>query len=208
MMVRTLDGKNTFHATQMAAWQRGPAKGNILDGIEPAKSATLQVPESLDKIFDVNFAHGSAKPKLGNVSQQWFEVGEKSALHPSEVVYTAFLYSRQDAELKSSWTSFNRAHSEINPPRTATGYMPIIQAPAHGLSTLNTAVLRAIHVAKALDNRYIVMTVDQALFPLLMELKWSVSEFEDALIPRLGGLHISMNFLRTVDCSKYGKKVN
>ena len=194
----TLDGKNTFHATQMAAWQRGPAKGKILDDIEPSNSATLQVPEILDKIFEVYFAHGSAKPNLGHVNQQWFQVGKKSVLHPSEVVDTAFLYSRQGAKLKSSWTSFNQAHSEINPPRTTTGYMPIIQAPAHDLSTLNTAVLRAVHMAKALDNRYVVMTVDQALFPLLMELKWGVSEFEDALIPRLGGLHISMNFLKVL----------
>ena len=35
----TLDGKNTFHATQMAAWQREPAKGNIFDDIELSKSA-------------------------------------------------------------------------------------------------------------------------------------------------------------------------
>ena len=30
------------------------------------------------------------------------------------------------------------------------------------------------------------------------ELKWTVPEFKDALIPRLGGLHISMNFLKVI----------
>ena len=29
----TLDGKNSFHATQFAAWQRGPPAGSLLDGI-------------------------------------------------------------------------------------------------------------------------------------------------------------------------------
>jgi hypothetical protein len=43
-----------------------------------------------------------------------------------------------------------------------------------------------------------VVTVDQALFPLLMELKWAVPEYRDTLIPRLGGLHISMNFLKVL----------
>ena len=39
-----------------------------------------------------------------------------------------------------------------------------------------------------------VLTVDEGLFPKLMELKWSVSEYKDILIPRLGGLHTAMNF--------------
>ncbi|KAG1710438.1 hypothetical protein GQR58_002712 [Nymphon striatum] len=76
--------------------------------------------------------------------------------------------------------------------------MSIIQAEAHDISTLNTVVIRALHVVRALGNKYIVMTVDQALFPQLIELKWSVPEYRETLIPRLGGLHISMNFLKVL----------
>ena len=43
-----------------------------------------------------------------------------------------------------------------------------------------------------------MLTVDQALFPLLMELKWVIPEYKDTLIPRLGGLHTSMNFLKAI----------
>ena len=86
--------------------------------------------------------------------------------------------------------------SEIDPPKTIVGYMPIIQAPAHELSTLNTVVKRVIHVAEALNQTKVVLTVDQALFPGLMELKWVVPEYRNVLIPRLGGLHVSMNFLK------------
>jgi len=42
----TLDGKNTFHATQLAAWQRGPPaldSTNPLTSIEPSKCSTLKV---------------------------------------------------------------------------------------------------------------------------------------------------------------------
>ena len=74
--------------------------------------------------------------------------------------------------------------------------MPIIQAPAHELSTLNTVVKRVIHVAEALNQTKVVLTVDQALFPGLMELKWVVPGYRNVLIPRLGGLHVSMNFLK------------
>ena len=40
--------------------------------------------------------------------------------------------------------------------------------------------------------------MDEALFPKLMELKWSVAEYKDVLIPWLGGLHIAMNFLGVI----------
>ena len=31
-----------------------------------------------------------------------------------------------------------------------------------------------------------------------MELKWCISEYQNKLFPRLGGLHISMNFLKAI----------
>ena len=40
--------------------------------------------------------------------------------------------------------------------------------------------------------------MDEALFPKLMELKWSVAEFKDVLIPCLGGFHIAVNLLGVI----------
>jgi len=37
----TLDGKRTFQATQVVAWQRGPPEGDLLEGINISKIATL-----------------------------------------------------------------------------------------------------------------------------------------------------------------------
>lgn len=59
----------------------------------------------------------------------------------------------------------------MDPPETTVGYMPIIQAPAHELSTLNTVVRRVIHVAKELNQTNVVLTVDEVFFPGLIELK-------------------------------------
>ena len=42
------------------------------------------------------------------------------------------------------------------------------------------------------------MTVDQALFPALMELKWEIPQYKDIWIPRLGGLHTSKSFLKVL----------
>ena len=46
----TLDGKNTFHATQTAAWQRGPAPDDHLQEIRPSMCETLQVSHSMNTL--------------------------------------------------------------------------------------------------------------------------------------------------------------
>ena len=48
------------------------------------------------------------------------------------------------------------------------------------------------------NQEYTVITVDQALYPKLMELKWCSPEYQNKFFPRLGGLHISMNFLKAI----------
>ena len=57
---------------------------------------------------------------------------------------------------------------------------------------------RVIEVAKSFNQKHVVLTVDQALFPLLMELKWVVPGYKDTLTLRLGGLHTSMIFLKVL----------
>jgi hypothetical protein len=45
----TMDGKNTFHATQIAAWQHGYDNVSLLEGVGPSKKQILDVPESIDR---------------------------------------------------------------------------------------------------------------------------------------------------------------
>ena len=47
-------------------------------------------------------------------------------------------------------------------------------------------------------QEHTVIKVDQALYYRPMELKWSLPQYQDKLIPRLGGLHVSMNFLNAI----------
>ena len=53
-------------------------------------------------------------------------------------------------------------------------------------------------ISSHFGQEHMVLTVDQALYCRLMELKWSVPEYQNKLIPRLGGLHVSMNFLKAI----------
>ena len=65
--------------------------------------------------------------------------------------------------------------------------MPILQVPAHEIDTLNTVVKRYMHISAALGQQYTVITVDQALFCKLLELKWSIPEYQNKLVVQLGG---------------------
>ena len=46
-----------------------------------------------------------------------------------------------------------------------------------------------------MEQQHVVLTVDETLYQKLLELKWSIEEYNDMLIPCLGGLHIAMNML-------------
>ena len=47
-----------------------------------------------------------------------------------------------------------RSISTINPEQTSMVYLPIIQAPAHELDTLNTVVMRVLHLAESLQQEH------------------------------------------------------
>jgi hypothetical protein len=55
-----------------------------------------------------------------------------------------------------------------------------------------------MHISEKLGQKYTVITVDQALYFKLKDLKWSVPRYTDSVFPRLGGLHIAMNFMKGI----------
>ena len=75
-------------------------------------------------------------------------------------------------------------------------YVPIVLSPAHEYQTMNTVVKRCKYISETLGQKYVVITVDEQLYSRLMELKRSRNY--ELLIPRLGGLHMSMNFMKAI----------
>ena len=196
----SLDGKNTFHATQFAAWQRGPEQYKLLNRLAFAKESTLTIPEAMENLIAVEIAEGKTEPVFPQeVKPDWYKPPEgNSDIRKADSKDLAFILKRANATPKQSWTAFNQSASKVDPPETVVGYMPIIQAPAHELDTLNTVIQRCWHISQDLGQKYVVLTVDEALYCKLMELKWAIPEYRDFLIPRLGGLHVSLNFLKTI----------
>ena len=73
-----LNGKNTFHATQMARWQRGPEKDMIMKYIKPSDRECLQVPHVMEELFPAEVVTGKVPPKSTEDTQiQWFKESDK-----------------------------------------------------------------------------------------------------------------------------------
>ena len=195
----TRDGKSTFHATQIAAWQRGAETNSTLEDLKPSSKQSLTVPESMAKIYPVEVKRSS--PVFARaVQKEWFDAVEdgKDSVCTAEAADMAFYMLRHKGVIKSGWTEFNQLLSQNEQEVTTIGYLAILQAPAHEFHTLNTVVKRCMHKSAALGQQQTVITVDQALFCKLVELKWAIPEYQKKLVIHLGGLHTSMCFLNRI----------
>lgn len=197
----TLDGKNTFHATQMAAWQQGKTIDVSLKDLELSTRPTLIVPDALMELHPVCITPGVCKPTFtAPIAEACFRKSEEDNdyVRQAKAKDLAFFLRRQNLDIKPSWSVFNQLLPSEEPEQTAVGYLPIILAPAHDLDTLNTVVKRCMAISSHFEQDHTGITVDQAFYFIFMELKWSVPEYKNKLIPRLGGLHVSMNFLKAI----------
>ena len=154
----------------------------------------------MDKIDSI-LVRKSNPPFIRAVKMTWYDPAQDDEEHREAARATdlAFNMLRHQGVTKNGWTGLNQSLSRGEDQQvTKVGYIPIIQAPAHEMDTLNTVVKKCMHVATALRQRHTVITIDQALYCKLVELKWSVPKYQDKLVIQLGGLHISMCFLRTI----------
>ena len=78
----SFDGKNSFHATQVAAWQSvGPESDMGLQTINPSTRTILQVPQVIQEIVPAAIQEGKAEPKSTvHAKKKWFSDNQD---HPS-----------------------------------------------------------------------------------------------------------------------------
>ena len=176
----TLDAKDTFHATQIAAWQRGPPNINLLDDITLSNTQTLRIPDAMNDIIPATNRGNIELPFSSDVTTDWFSksIDECPSAIKAHAKDMTFILTRHDQHPMPSWTSFNQQASTVNPEQTSVGYLPIIQAPAHEIDTLNTVVMRVWHVAQSMGQEHVVLTVDEGLYPKLMELNGQMSNIK------------------------------
>lgn len=201
LLTDTIDGKNTFHATQMVVFQRGgKSSDDSLNTIQVKKgSSCLLVPDILNFLPENQLLEEEPKFKKP-VDLKWYDDSDSCDVKEARTRDFTFIYTRQHKpdDEKIGWTQFNKSISTNNLPLTASGFMPLILNPAHEFNTLVTVVSRCIAVADKLNYPYVVLTVDQQLHIKLLDVKWSSPIFQERLVLMMGGFHIACNFMKAI----------
>ena len=113
----TLDGKGTFHATQVAAWQRGPADSDLLSGIDFSNARTLHIPDAMTDIIPAPNRGVTDRPFSGVIADECFTESPDQCpvarnAHSTDM---AFIISRSCHNPMPSWTLYNQKASTVNP---------------------------------------------------------------------------------------------
>ena len=75
----SLDGKNSFHATQVASWQRGPEGDMMMKDLKPSQKESLPVPDVMEEIFPAGVVYGKVPPaSTENTRKEWLKKSDQN----------------------------------------------------------------------------------------------------------------------------------
>lgn len=202
----TVDGKNTFHATQMCMWQRGPSPDIETDSVKIGQEKTIDMKalEEINAVYEVHMPVTAPAPTFHGSEIKYDTIFTDQGSHDTDSSRerdAAWLFSRSrstNEQRVPGWTEFNSVMSSNTQPVTNAGFLPMINQPAHEYDTLYTVLIRCMNISKFLNLSHTVITVDQALYCKLKQLTWLKPKTFENVIIRLGGLHILMNFLKCI----------
>ncbi len=106
----SLDGKDTFHATQLAAWQRGPGKNeNVLQKVKASSRETLVVPPLLNILIPANIIEGNSPVFKNNVPPELMACDDDSPeVVSADAKDLAFIMTHNNSDSYVSWTRYNQ----------------------------------------------------------------------------------------------------
>jgi len=201
----TLDGKNTFHCTQMMAWQR--ETGTPL-ATESAVSSDIFVPdkETMKIYHEIDTAKMPSVKRPTPVVEsskldmkKWLEEDEQMPESKcSNLCWTLARKEKQQSQSVPLWGSFNESMCTVSHPLTNPCMLPILSAPADEFDTINTVIRRFMGISRAVGQAHTVITADQPLYSKAKELVWANPEEFSSVILMMGGLHVCFNFIHAI----------
>ena len=112
-----------------------------------------------------------------------FEFFKSMATHPGTPEYSG--YNTRAARLEE--------RDKVVP--TTAMYTPLIDLKPSDPTTMMTAMVEAQRLTQLTGQEYTVLTSDQQLFKVLVDIKWAYPEKFQNFVPRLGGMHLLMSFI-------------
>ena len=195
----TLDGLSTTHCMAGVLYQRKlPMRDTT--GIPRLHEKTLQTSHCTEESLSIySKPHKRPEPK---------HVAEKSILYVSseycnkqvemcDLVWKIYR-NIDDMSFLPAWSGFNAMVSLSSIPVANVRYLPFISAPPTDFSTIYTAILRLLSIAKSLDQSHILVTADLAIYSKAQQIIWSRPDLQSCTTMRLGGMHLIMAFVGSI----------
>lgn len=88
--------------------------------------------------------------------------------------------------------------NEIEVRQDNIGYLPTIDAPATGMSTVNEILVRSLKIKEALQLKSIVLVFDQALYAKATEIVWKHPDHFSDIVLRMGVFHTVCTLLSII----------
>ena len=199
----TVDGKGTFHATNMCAFQESSESGIASKHEQPVlkgrQKYLTSIPEKLNEVEVIEDPKKVDPPS----NFHFYKLPSPQSVISSARRTLAWLLSWTfSGDNTPNWTNFQKAFqpsaSDTTQKVTRIGYMPILNATASDFSTIHTTIKRCQKIAKNFAQKHTVITFDEPLYAKAKELIWSNPGAYKNVILRLGGFHIALDFLKVI----------
>ena len=210
----TSDGKNTFHGTAMAIYQR-QEPGDVapeltVDSGDQCRRSVRQLPESMTTLLECPAPSrkpvGPIFPQFGLCTEDQLPLYIKKQdftwLLGRSLTRTITNGDVEDSQPPSTnipvWSGYNSPMSS-RMPLTRVGIPPLITAPAHEWQTLLTILMQAQNIKTTVvgQNMRTAISLDMGLYQPAKKLQMTRQDLGHTIL-RPGELHIVMAQLCTI----------
>ena len=196
----TLDGLSTTHSMATVLYQRTASSGNT-NKIPRSQRKSLQPCRYIDEPLSIfNKPHIRPEPRrvtegcIFTTDLQYMSSCKQAK--KGDLVWK--LCRKKDNTSLPAWSGFNTMVSQTNVAVAHVRYLPFINAPPSNFSTVYTAILRLICIAKSQAQPHILVTADLAIYSKAQQIIWSKPELQESVTMRLGGMHLIMSFIGSI----------
>lgn len=161
----TLDGLSTTHFMAAVLYQITESSG-VINGIPRSQKKTLHASQYMEKSLSI-FNKPHIRPEPKRVAEESIFSTHNVNLHWQVETYDLdwkLCRNTNDMTFLPAWSGFNAMVSQTDIPVPNVRYLPFISAPPSNFSTVYTAILRLISVAKSQGQPHILVTADLAIY--------------------------------------------
>ena len=204
-----MSGHGTTHNTNGIVIQHGNTTASTTD---PPNASTTDPPNAFTTdVLEKRTRKRSLEPPLTNLATHYEGKNEDPApfaagISLEQSTYAMLLKNTEKLDLAyhvtkfnvdrflPSWTGYNHLLAQVEvPPRSVTGYLPVIDGNPTDMSTVVTILQKSIQISDKLELEAIVIVMDQAIYSKAQLIRWKYKLMSDALHRMRTYIHIHIH---------------